>query len=469
MKKDKNMSVDDIYKALSKKRNILLYGPGGTGKSHTLKEIYTHLIYHGVGVYMTATTGIAALNLSENSLSVKASTLHSWAGIGLGKSSTKSLIKKIMDSYNYRNRWRDTDVLIIDEVSMFGKLLFEKLDKISKAVRENDRPFGGITLILSGDFMQLPPVKDNWIFKSKAWTDLNIKPFIFNEPKRYNDLDYFGLLLRIRFGEQIPEDSESLKSRVKSYSKLRKILNKNKDKINILKPTILYSKRIDVEFYNNKELEKINSSSRTFIAHDTLTSDRENSRIENYEYLLNDIIPETITLKEGAQVMLRFNYDVNAGLVNGSRGVVLSITDEGVMVRFVSGCKVLITPHIWSLKDNSNIVSRKQIPLILAWAITIHKSQGCTLDYAICDLGPSIFEYGQAYVSLSRVRNIKGLFISDFYEGSIKTSKIAKKYSIKLMEDSEEEEDSSQQEDSDCKDEEYDEEYGEIENLILDD
>lgn len=463
------MNVENIYKALSNKRNVLLYGPGGTGKSYTLKEIYSHLVYHGVNVYMTATTGIAALNLSENSLSVKASTLHSWAGIGLGKSSAKSLIKKIIDSPNYRNRWRYTDVLIIDEISMLGKKLFDKLDEISKSVRDNERPFGGITLILSGDFMQLPPVKDDWIFKSELFHNLNIRPFIFYEPKRYDDIEYFEILLRVRVGEQTLEDLQSLKSRHKSFSKLRKILSKNKDKVNILKPTILYSKRVDVQFYNDRELQKIDRPSKTFIAKDTLTSLNENVNIEHYEYLLDDIIPNTITLKEGAQVMLRFNYDVNAGLVNGSRGVVLSITNEGVFVRFVSGIKILITPHTWEFEDNKNTISRRQIPLILAWAMTIHKSQGCTLDYAICDLGPSVFEYGQAYVSLSRVRNIKGLFISDFYEGSIKTSKTAKKYSIKLIELSEEYSDEEDKEYSDEEDKEYsDEEYYDIENLVID-
>jgi len=448
------MIVDDICTAISNKRNVLLYGPGGTGKSYTLKELYTYLINYGVCVYMTATTGIAALNLSEDSIFVKASTLHSWAGIGLGKSSASSLTKKILDSPRYRNRWREVDVLIIDEVSMFGKKLFEKLDIISKNVRENQRPFGGITLVLSGDFMQLPPVKDEWIFKSDAWSDLDIVPFIFNNPKRYDDIDYFELLLRLRMGEQTPEDSSILRSRVKSFSKLRKILQKNSDKINILKPTILYSKRIDVEFHNNKELEKIDKPVKRFIALDSLNSQNDSDCLENYEYLLNDIIPEVITLKEGAQVMLKFNYDVNSGLVNGSRGVVLAITDEGVMVRFVSGCRILITPHVWDLKDGNTIVTRKQIPLILAWAITVHKSQGCTLDYAICDIGPSVFEFGQAYVSLSRVRNIKGLFISDYSEGSIKTSKTAKKYSLKLMEES-------------YNSLEEDEEYQLIENLIL--
>lgn len=463
------MIIDDICNALSKKRNIILYGPGGTGKSHTLKGLYMLLSQKNINVYMTATTGIAALNLSENSLSLRASTLHSWAGIGLGKSSANSLIKKIMDSPTYLNRWRGVDVLIIDEVSMFGKRLFEKLDIISKTVRENNRPFGGISLILSGDFMQLPPVKDEWIFKSDAWSDLNIRPFIFYEPKRYDDIDYFELLLRVRIGEQTPEDSSVLRSRVKSFTKLRKILQKNKDKTNILKPTILYSKRVDVEFHNIKELEKIDRQPKTFVALDTLSSQNDNHpSIENYEYLLNDIIPDTITLKEGAQVMLRFNFDVDSGLVNGSRGVVVSISDEGVFVRFVNGLKILITPHVWSLKDNNTVISRKQIPLILAWAITIHKSQGCTLDYAICDLGPSVFEFGQAYVSLSRVRNIKGLFISDYTNGSIKTSKIAKKYSLKLLEQSYLEND-SENDDENIESDLEDEEYDSIRNLVLDD
>lgn len=428
----------DIILSLNNHENIILHAPGGTGKTFILRQIAIYLKKQGREVACCATTGIAAINLNIPEEQIVATTLHSWAGVGLAKQAPKKLFVKVNHDSRAKKRWRQVEVLILDEVSMFGATLFEKLDYIAKKIRlDKDTPFGGIQLVLSGDFLQLPPVKDQWVFKSKAWKCLNITPFIFNQPKRYDDEDYFNLLLRIRKGKQTYSDLKKLKARVKAHDLLKKDIKSLKT-TNIVKPTILYSRRVDVDYHNEKELKKLKTPTKEYMADDIFTKHSDYARYDYYIKTLDDIIPKSIALKIGAQVMLKCNLDVKKGLANGSRGVVLEMTDEYVKVRFINGLKVRVSPHVWEIQDKDAKATRAQIPLILAWSLTIHKSQGATLDYCVCDLGPSVFAFGQSYVALSRVRNLKGLFVSDFYPSSIKTSKTALKYDEELEKKSEE-------------------------------
>lgn len=416
--------------------NVILHSPGGTGKSWSLRLIASYLQGKGKIVACTATTGVAAVNLNYPEKQIVSSTLHSWAGVRLAKESAKKLCARICSKKCYRLRWAKTDVLIVDEVSMLGSEFVEKLDYIGKTIRKNDNPFGGIQIVFGGDFLQLPPVKDNWVFESQIWEDLNLVPFVLKEPKRYDDIKYYNILLRIRQGKQTQEDIDLLYKRVIAYDRLQQILKTTTHK-NVIKPTIIYSRKMDVHAFNERELEKLPGETHSFSADDVFQKYSKDALKSNYTTLLDEMIPETITIKVGSQVMLKSNLDVNQGLVNGSRGVVTNIypgLEPSVQVKFINGKSMRLTRQVYDVEDKKASASRLQLPVILAWALTVHKVQGTTLDFAICDLGTSIFTDGQAYVALSRVRNFKGLFISDLYEESFMTNKSALEFEKQLIE-----------------------------------
>ncbi len=429
-----------VLLALDAGENVILHGPGGTGKTFSLRLIASYLMEQGKIVACTATTGVAALNLNVPEKLIMARTLHSWSGIGLGRLSKEKLYTKVYQKKAYRDRWRETDVLIIDEISMFGKSLLEKLDYIGRRVRQgirqkNPKPFGGLQLIFSGDFLQLPPVKDEWGFCADAWKRMNLIPFIFSEPKRYDDTRYFELLLRIRKGEQTDKDIALLRKRVDAYDHLQEILSKIKSSVAI-RPTILFPRRIDVQAYNDKELAKLPSDLKEFTAIDEFTAFTKGTRRDPYINLLDDMIPKCLAIRVGAQVMLKANLDVQSGLVNGTRGVVTGISMDGpepvICTKFLNGKSLRLIRHVWTVEDKDGFSSRSQFPLILAWAFTIHKGQGSTLDYAICDL--RVFAKGQAYVALSRVRNLKGLFISELWPSLIEADEEALEFEKELCE-----------------------------------
>ena len=420
-----------IITSLNEGRNVLLHGPGGTGKSYLLKEIAFHYQKLGLKVGCTATTGVSALNVNEPEREIFGCTLHRWAGIGLGEGEADKLIAIIQNNKKAVTRWTTTNILIIDEVSMMGQTLFEKLDYLGRIFRNTpNKPFGGILLVMSGDFLQLPPVKDEFVFKSKAWKKLELKPFIFDIPIRYEDSNFFHLLLRVRKGQQTKKDEELLYRRIAVYKKFCEIIKDMKDE-EVIKPTEAYSHKIKVEMINTYELKKLPGEEVEFERIDKIIKLKDKGYTKKYyEEQLKNAAPEKVILKVGAQVMLTYNLDVENGLVNGSRGVVTEIHKESgiVKVKFLKAGEVVITRQEWEFSDKYGKGVRSQIPLILAWAHTIHKLQGCTLDYCIMNLGNSIFASGQAYVALSRVRCIKGLFLSSFSPSAIITDQEALEY-----------------------------------------
>jgi ATP-dependent DNA helicase PIF1 len=429
------MELARIIAAIENGYSVMLEGLGGSGKSHSLIKLFEWFRKEGKEIYCTATTGVAALNLSTPT--VKASTLHRWAGIGLGDKPANALLAKVKYDARARERWKTANILIIDEVSMLGASLFDKLDYIGRGIRgKANIPFGGLILVLCGDFLQLPPVHDEWVFTSETWKALSLEkyatipnaiiPVIFSQPKRYPDLEWFGLLSRVRRGEHTTDDIELLYSRKAAYDEWLK--QKDAQDILTLRPTILHSRRVDVESENISELEKLPGKPVYFSAVDTFVPITPHARREFYEKILDDTIPKTICLNRGAQVMLKANLDIDAGLANGSRGVVVDLTMDSVSVKWRNGTVTIVSQYTWSQDDREGKMSRTQIPLILAYALTIHKIQGCTLDYAVCNLGPSVFCPGQAYVSLSRLRTSEGCFLSDFYPDSIMVDTVAFDY-----------------------------------------
>ncbi|XP_074640369.1 ATP-dependent DNA helicase PIF1-like [Tubulanus polymorphus] len=383
--------------------NIFFTGSAGTGKSFLLKKIIGALPpQHTVA---TASTGVAACHIGGT-------TLHAFAGIGSGTAALQQCVE-LASRPAVAQQWRKCHHLIIDEISMVDGEFFDKLEVIARIVKKNDKPFGGIQLILCGDFLQLPPVsKDNkkrkFCFQSKAWRKCVEVNFELTEVKRQSDQKFIQILQNVRFG--------------RCYENIVEILtntaNHTIDKDGIL-ATRLCTHKEDVNITNQLQLDKLKGSSRTYEATD---SHPELSKV------INNLspVPEKLVLKVGTQVMLTKNLDVSRGLVNGSRGVITSFEagDFGLpIVNFICGAKnEVIKPERWTFKAGGGAyINRRQLPLKLAWAISIHKSQGMTLDCVEISLS-RVFEFGQAYVALSRARSLQGLRIIDFEKSCVRAN-----------------------------------------------
>lgn len=396
-------------------KNVFLTGPGGTGKSHLLKIFIER--YNKINIlsdsekelYVTSTTGIS-------SLLINGKTLHSYAGIGLGNKSYDFYIDKIKKNYKLKNRWRNTKILIIDEISMLEPELFEKLEIIARKVRNNEKKFGGIQLILSGDFLQLPPVNSNKLcFESNIWSDIIDKTFYFQENLRQDNKEFQDILNKIRLGN-VDEDVKNC---------LTSCINRNKTNL-LIEPTILYSKRHMVKDYNSNKLSLLSNNDKQLYKSRIEYKNIKDEYKEAYTEIINKMcdIESEIELKIGTQVMLVVN-GIDDNLANGSIGKIIKFDNNYPVVLFTNGIEKLITEYKWSLSDDNKKepnVYKFQIPLVLAWAITIHRAQGATLDYIETDLGYSIFEYGQVYVVLSRVKTKEGIFIKNINFNKIKAN-----------------------------------------------
>lgn len=420
----KQLSVIDF---LLKGENIALMGAAGCGKSYLLSVIYTEFPgmkkrimaskYPGSvsklpRIQMCALTGCAALLLGN-----KAKTLHSWAGIGLGKGSISELYTKIRRNQKAFRNWLCTDLLIIDEISMMTAELLDKLNQLAKKVRSNQRPFGGIQVIFVGDFYQLPPVNKSddetrFAFESEAWKEVITASIELTEIKRQTDEVFQRVLKEARVGKLSRESCAILRA--------REGLNWRDNKI---RPTLIFPKRAEVTMINDSNLRALTGRRYTYkarLAYDGKIPDGFAESDEGFLRALNLADTEGAYVKElelaiNAQVMLVANIAPEKGLVNGSRGVIVGFCEgsELPIVEFVNGVKQIIGTHAWPIEDYE-FVSRTQVPLRLAFAITGHKCQGSTLDSALVDIGAGIFEYGQAYVALSRVRSLDALFVHDF-------------------------------------------------------
>jgi len=440
--KDSGQLLTPILDTVKRKRNIILHGPGGVGKSWLFRRIIQALRKDERIVYATAMTGVAAVNLNDPVLDVTATTLHRFAGVKKAEKDIPGLVSLVKSQKNVMKRITLCDILIIDEVSMLGSSLFYKISEVFKVIRENENVFGGIQLIVGGDFLQLPPVKDNWVFGHEQWTELNFRPFILETSYRYSDRVFFELLLRVRMGRHTSEDVKLLSKRVKAKRKMNKILQEIQE-INpkeVIRPTMFFPKRAQAEAYNQDELDKLKTELVVHYSHDSIISKKGHHDLNDYRFLLEENIPEIIALKVGAQVMLKVNVDTEMGLCNGSRGVITEIVrDEAVIVKFINGVHTRIERHNFTFENKEITVTRLQIPVVLAYAMTIHKSQSVTLDYIVVDLGPDIFLDGQAYVALSRCSELKGLFISELHPHKITANPDAVKYADYLNEKYEEE------------------------------
>jgi ATP-dependent DNA helicase PIF1 len=447
---DSSMSLNEkqnyAYELMKSGKNVFLTGVGGTGKSHVITT-FINDFKASKNIGMTSTTGISALIFGGT-------TLHSFTGVGLGTDNVQVLIKKIMSMPFLRNRWQTLDTLIIDEISMLSIELFDKLNEIAHVVRQSKLPFGGIQLIASGDFLQLPTVKSSgFCFESKSWDNIFPTESIvyLDEIIRQSDTKFQNILNKIRIGCIDEEVTDLLDARIG-------VELKNNYGI---EPTKLYCLNRDVDALNNKKLiellkvqlpqpicdenDEINLIESTPIENKMFRFDMDITKktIRTGKIIkLNDIqiasikknvtAPDVLRLCVGAQVMLLCNKDLDNGMANGSRGIVTEFVGSRPKVRFLNGNEAVIGFYEWKIKvDNTEMISVVQIPLRLAYAFTIHKCQGMTLDFADLDLS-NVFDVGQSYVALSRVKNLDGLSISQINYEKIRADPTAIEFYRKL-------------------------------------
>jgi len=413
------MSLDDLkftstqqkaFDYMVEGKNIFLTGPSGTGKSMVIQQ-FKKLYNREKSIAITSTTGISALLIGGT-------TLHSFLGIGLGTGNVDQMTENIMKKAYLKSRWLKLDVLVIDEVSMLSPDLFDKLEQVARNVRrkhprrlltgpqgpEVEQVFGGIQLILSGDFLQLPVVKsDDFCFEAKTWNSCIDHVVNLTEIIRQSDIEFQEVLNDLRFGKVTKRAKQLLKSRMNV--ELKNDLG--------IKPTRIYMVNVDVNEYNEKELDKLAEGADFY----EYTSEFYFFEfVKNREQAMerarkNCLAPEKLQLCKDAQVMLLCNLDLDCGLANGSRGIVTGFSNDQPIVRFLNGEERVIDTHSWETEEGDKKQVRiTQIPLKLAWSSTCHKIQGATLDYCEVDL-TSVFTYGQSYVALSRVKNKEGLSI----------------------------------------------------------
>jgi ATP-dependent DNA helicase PIF1 len=402
-------------------KSIFITGGGGTGKTFTLMRIIKDLKKkHGEdSVYVTASTGLA-------SSMIGGTTIHYFAGVGTGVQDKEVLLKEIIKTSEAKKRWMSAKVLIVDEISMIDCEMLDKLDYIAKKLRQltsRRAPMGGIQVILCGDFYQLPPIKERerakkygmFAFESKVWKRLELETITLTEPIRQSDDVEFSMLLEdMRKGIVSEEFNEKMRSRI----------NATLDIPDDIEPTFLFSHRVDVEKINERRLNELPGDVTEFKSFD-----------RGSDFQLKAVpAPKLLRLKINAQVLLVKNIEQKMGLVNGTKGVVtgfaLDETKSPIpVVRFENGTTIPLRRQKWEIMSGEKKVgTRTQIPLMLAWAITIHKSQGMTLEYMETSIDENIFESGQAYVALSRARTLKGLSLKEYEPSVIKAHDKVKKF-----------------------------------------
>lgn len=467
-----NMSPEQVlaFEKYKSGQNVFITGPGGTGKSALIREIYKYATQREHNIQVCALTGCAAVMLD-----CKAKTIHSWAGIGLANGDISRIVDRVDKNFFKKKEWRKTRTLIVDEVSMMSKRLFDILDLVGKTARNcHSRPFGGIQLVFCGDFYQLPPVGVNtedpdnarFCFESESWFPTFPKEnhIQLKQIFRQNDPVYCQILNQVREGRITRRTDEILRSRIGVL-----LPDVSEDGTPQTKPTILYATRSRVDEINRMEMEKL-----TILDPDSpdykyelkyvtdlplsekekqIRASQSKERISSELFSLKNSIlcDDIVHLRVGAQVMCVVNMEESVTtaatpICNGSQGIIVRMTEPPPastgstgssrmpalpVVRFNNGLEMTINYHTW-MSENIPGIGVSQIPLILSWAITIHKSQGATLERCIIDIGERVFEAGQSYVALSRIKSLEGMSIMSYDVSRIMVNKRVKAFYTEL-------------------------------------
>jgi len=420
--------------------NLFITGPGGTGKTKLIQHLVAHATDVGKRIQVCALTGCASLLLGCN-----AKTIHSWSGIKLARGTTEQIVGQVMRNKRAKKNWKTVKILIIDEVSMMSRKIFDALDAVARAVRGVPAPFGGLQVIFCGDFYQLPPVPTtnepetgDFCFESDRWSAVFRREHHIELTTifRQTDAKYIEILSQVRTGELTAENADILRQYVKReydaeqyngsvLAKLYPICSRA-DYLN----RVLFDKIEEpaVEFTVNTQRNcttyaDTNKQIEPSVLHDCRSMGKAEEDYELDQLMANTPCISQFQLKRGAAVMCTVNLDMERGICNGSQGVVVDFvgTDKRPEVKFANGITMAIGPHLWQSSDYPTLAI-SQIPLQLAWAMTIHKIQGATLARAQIDVGNVVFEYGQTYVALSRIQSLDGLYLAGFNPNRIKAN-----------------------------------------------
>ena len=429
-----NSEQSIIFEKYKNGENVFITGPAGSGKSYLIKTIVNYSEENNKKIQVCALTGCASILLN-----CKATTLHRFAGIGLANKNMEEVLNEVFIKRYKLKKWYFLNCLIIDEVSMMSLKILLILDKIGrKLYNKPNIPFGGLQLIFSGDFYQLPPIKSNdvekeasmFCFEHALWYEIFpiSNQIILKSIFRQDEVEFLKVLKYVRRGRITPTTKETLEKRVFSVEEIDKLRQENvitiispykkdTDNINALEYKKL-SDDVEKRQYAIKYLKGSKKSELTVESEMYKLVINSNTSLKNdYEFLANNIMAyKILELKIGTHVMCIANIslDDDIQLANGSQGIVVGFSNNLPLVKFNNIIQpIVVNYYNWNSEVNKN-VAVSQIPLIYAWAITIHKSQGLSLDAAIMDIGTNIFEYGQTYVALSRVRNLNGLYLSSF-------------------------------------------------------
>jgi len=395
--------------------NVFLTGSAGAGKTYVLNQYIKYLKARKIPVSITASTGIAATHL-------QGTTIHAWSGIGIKDSLSTRNLRELKEKKYLKKNIEKSKVLIIDEISMLHKKQFDLVNEVLRFFRETEDAFGGIQLVLCGDFFQLPPIgnaseinKDKFCFMSRAWLDAKLTVCYLTEQFRHTDSKLNGILSEIRSASVSANSIALLQSSIGG--------------IEADEPTRLYTHNLDVDRINSQHMSEIKGRKKVFKA-------KIKGNLKLAESIKRSIMaPESLELKKDAKVMfVKNNYD--KGYLNGSLGMVLNFNDDGLpVIRLNNGVYIVAEPEDWRIEDETGklLVSYKQVPLRLAWAITVHKSQGMTLDSAIMDLS-NTFEKGQGYVALSRIKGLEGLQLKGFNATTLEVDHLALKADKRFLE-----------------------------------
>ena len=413
------MKQSKALQILKSGRNVFLTGSAGAGKTYVLNSYIRFLKSKSISVAVTASTGIAATHMNGM-------TIHSWSGMGVKDSIGIVDLNRMSERRYMKTRMKKVQVLIIDEISMLHKKQLEVVDFILQFFKGNNKAFGGIQVVLSGDFFQLPPVtkndeknRDKFCFMANSWVDANFTICYLTEQYRQEDNELNEILNDIRGGS--PSTETEMKLQEAQYNRLSNV------------PVKLYTHNFNVDEENKKELMQIGDYAESYKA---IVKGNESVR----ESLKKSILcPENLELKIGAQVMFVKNNQ-EQGYMNGSLGRITGYDAESGYpeVELLDGSTVVAEPQIWKVENEQGktVASFEQVPLRLAWAITVHKSQGMTLELAEIDL-TNTFEKGPGYVALSRLKDINGMKLLGFNETALEVDNLALKADKRFQELSE--------------------------------
>lgn len=377
--------------------NVYLTGSAGSGKTYLLNQYISYLNDHDIPVAVTASTGIAATHMNGM-------TIHGWAGIGIKDNMTEQDIESLEEKSYLWKRFEKARVLIIDEVSMLHAHRIDLVERVCRRFKRSDKPFGGLQIILSGDFFQLPPINrsnepdlKDMIIYSEAWRIMSPAICYLTEQHRQDDEVLTGILNAIR------DDTID----VMHYDELEKRMHA--ELLDGVRPTKLYTHNANVDTENTAELVSLSSDEHLF----RMTSTGRDVLVDILKK--SCLAQDELRLKIGAEVMcIKNNFE--EGYVNGTRGKVIDFlpTDGAPVIELYNGRTITAKPVTWEIEENGKVkASLSQLPIRLAWAITIHKSQGMSLDHAEIDLTRT-FAYGMGYVALSRVRTLSGIRLIGF-------------------------------------------------------